>query len=160
MVIYQNHSQSFVNCYISKPVIGYFRGLQLDIIENHWLSVSISLSLSCTYFPYMMSLQTSIPNPASFMTAIICFQTASRPFFLDKGNTVRDLPKLPLNSSCSSIWTADSADEGNLSTSYNLHFMTKFLRLNTTIRMHLFTSYNLHFMTKFLHLNTRIRMHA
>jgi hypothetical protein len=41
-----------------------------------------------------------------------------------------------------------------------LHFMTKFLRLNTTIRMHLFTSYNLHFMTKFLHLNTRIRMHA
>jgi hypothetical protein len=114
MVIYQNHSQSFENYYISKPVIGYFRGLQLDIIENHWLSVSISLSLSLslshthththTYFPYMMSLQPNIPNPLSLMTAIICFQTASRPLFLDKGNTVRDRPKLPLNSS--------SVDEG------------------------------------------------
>jgi len=99
MVIYQNHSQSFENCYISKPVIGYFRGLQFfDIIENHRLLVSISLSHTHTYFPYMMSLQPSIPNPPSFMTAIICFQTASRPFFSDKGNTIRDRSKLPLNS--------------------------------------------------------------
>jgi hypothetical protein len=114
MVIYQIHSQSFENCYISKAVVGYFRGLQLDIIENHWLSVSISLlhifsiyDVIATKYPKSSTLYDCHHLLSNYFQAILFRQGK-----YCKGNTVRDPPKLPLNSSCSSIWTADSADEG------------------------------------------------